>query len=86
LRLLKLDAMASVLENQQDLKNTQELSFEDRLGILVDAQIAEQESKQLKTRLKAANLRLSACVEDLDVKAIRGLDRAVIFTRNFGVA
>ncbi len=78
LRLLKLNAMASALENQVELKNSQELEFEDRLGILVDAQLAAQDSKQLTTRLQAANLRLSACLEDLDVKAARGLDRAVI--------
>ena len=70
--------MASALENQVELKNSQELEFEDRLGILVDAQLAAQDSKQLTTRLQAANLRLSACLEDLDVKAARGLDRAVI--------
>jgi DNA replication protein DnaC len=73
-----LNAMASALENQVELKNSQELNFEDRLGILVDAQIAAQDSKNLKSRLQAANLRLSACIEDLDVKASRGLDRAVI--------
>lgn len=70
--------MASSLENQTELKNSQELSFEERLGILVDAELASRDSNALRLRLKAAKLRLAACLEDLDVKASRGLDRAQI--------
>lgn len=70
--------MASSLENQSELKDSQELNFEERLGILVDAEIAARDSKRLTTRLQSAKLRLAACMEDLDVKAVRGLDRAVI--------
>lgn len=78
LKLLKLYAMASALENQVELRNSQELSFEERLGILVDAQLAAQDSTKLTARLRAANLRLSACLEDLEYKPARGLDKAVI--------
>ena len=78
LKILKLHAMASALENQVELRNSQELSFEERLGILVDAQLAAQDSTKLTARLRAANLRLSACLEDLDYKPGRGLDKAVI--------
>lgn len=78
LKILKLHAMASALENQVELRNSQELSFEERLGILVDAQLAAQDSTKLTARLRAANLRLSACLEDLEYKPARGLDRAVI--------
>lgn len=70
--------MASALENQVELRNSQELSFEERLGILVDAQLAAQDSTKLTARLRAANLRLSACLEDLEYKPARGLDKAVI--------
>lgn len=78
LKTLKLLAMASALENQAELKNTQELSFEERLGILVDAEMAARDSKRLTNRLQTAKLRLSACLEDLEIRASRGLDRSLI--------
>jgi DNA replication protein DnaC len=70
--------MASSLENQTELKNSQELSFEERLGILVDAEITARDSKRLASRLQMAKLRLSACLEDLEVRPSRGLDRSLI--------
>jgi DNA replication protein DnaC len=68
------------MENQTGPMNSPELSFEERLGILVDAEIAERDSKQMTTRIQNAKLRLSACIEDLDLKASRGLDRSLILT------
>ena len=53
------------------------LTFEERLGLLVDRETVERESKRLVTRLKSANLRQNATVEDLNTKAVRGLDRAL---------
>jgi DNA replication protein DnaC len=78
LKSLKLFAMASALENQQTTRSSLELSFEERLGILVDAQLAANDSKSLKTRLSKAKLRMSACLEDLDHKAGRGLDKTLL--------
>lgn len=70
--------MASALEHQQTTKNSLELSFEDRLGILVDAQLAANDCKSLKTRLSKAKLRMSACLEDIDHKTGRGLDKTLL--------
>jgi hypothetical protein len=53
------------------------LTFEERLGLLVDREAVERESKRLVTRLKFANLRQNATVEDLNTKAARGLDKAL---------
>lgn len=78
LKSLKLFAMVSALENQQTTRSSLELSFEERLGILVDAQLAANDSKSLKTRLSKAKLRMSACLEDLDHKAGRGLDKTLL--------
>ncbi|MBX9667954.1 MAG: IS21-like element helper ATPase IstB [Candidatus Obscuribacterales bacterium] len=61
-----------------EMKDIGDLSFEDRLGLLVEAEILASGNKRLMSRLKAANLRLSACIEDLDLKAGRGLDKANI--------
>ena len=53
------------------------LTFEERLGLLVDREAAKRQSKRLATRLNSANLRQNAAIEDLDTKAARGLDRAL---------
>ena len=78
-RLLALGftGMAKALEEQRRQRNVDGLSFEERLGLLVDREAAERESKRLVLRLKYANLRQSAVVEDLDTHAARGLDKAL---------
>src|SRR6266576_1732441 len=53
------------------------LTFEERLGLLVDREAVERESKRLVTRLKFANLRQNATIEDLNTRAVRGLDKAL---------
>jgi DNA replication protein DnaC len=78
MKSLKLFGMARALESQLELKETSELSFEERLGMLLDAELLEQENKRTSSRLKTAKLRLAACMEDLKVKPSRGLDRAVV--------
>lgn len=78
LRKLKLNGMVKALENQMEMKDIKDLSFEDRLGLLVEAELLVRDNKQLVSRLKTANLRLSACIEDLDLKAGRGLDKSNI--------
>ena len=69
--------MAKALDEQRNQRNVDGLSFEERLGLLVDREAAERETKRLVTRLKSANLRQSAVIEDLDTKAARGLDKAL---------
>jgi DNA replication protein DnaC len=78
MRAIKLFAMARALETQMEMKDIEEMNFTDRLGLLVDAELIARENKRLQTRLRNAKLRLSACIEDLDVKATRGLDRTVV--------
>ena len=74
---LGLIGMAKALEEQRRLPNVEGLSFEERFGLLVDREAAERESKRLVLRLKYANLRQNAVVEDLDTQAARGLDKAL---------
>ena len=74
---LGLAGMAKALDEQRQNRSVEGLSFEERLALLVDREAAERESKRLVTRLKFANLRQNACVEDLDTKAARGLDKAL---------
>jgi DNA replication protein DnaC len=74
---LGLTGMAKALDEQRDQRNVEGLTFEERLGLLVDREAAERESKRLVTRLKYANLRQDAAIEDLNTKAARGLDRTL---------
>ena len=74
---LGLTGMAKALDEQRNQRNVDGLSFEERLGLLVDREAVERETKRLVTRLKSANLRQSATIEDLDTKASRGLDKAL---------
>ncbi len=72
---LKLPAMATGLAEQAGSANHQALSFEERLGLLVDRELAERESRRLERYLKSAKLRSNAVVEDIDFRRQRGLDR-----------
>lgn len=78
---LGLNAMAVGLVDQLDNPGLyEELSFADRLGLLIDREADARDSKRLATRLKAAKLRYQASVEDIDFTTPRGLDRSVVIT------
>jgi DNA replication protein DnaC len=78
LRALKLTGMLKALQEQRQSETADALSFEERLGLLVDREQTERDSRRLATRLRSAHLRQSACIEDLDWKAPRGLDRDLV--------
>jgi DNA replication protein DnaC len=77
LQSLRFFGMLSALEEQLQMPDIDQLSFDERLGLLVDREITERENRRLKTRLQKAKLRLDACVEDVDFRYKRGLDKAV---------
>src|ERR671935_3223533 len=79
----KLDAlglfgMALGLREQLESSQYVALSFDERLGLLVDREAEARDSRRLALRLKAAKLRQEATVEDIDFRTPRGLDRSVI--------
>src|SRR5258706_91144 len=74
---LGLVGMAKAFEEQRQQPAVASLTFEERLGLLVDREAVERQSKRLATRLKFASLRQNATVEDLNTKAARGLDKAL---------
>src|SRR6266446_1105631 len=75
---LRLTGMAKALSEQMDLPESQALSFEERLGLLVDREMTVRSDRRLTTRLRQAKLRLSASMEDLDYRHPRGLDKALM--------
>jgi hypothetical protein len=60
--------MAKALEEQRRSPDLDALPFEERLGLLVDREAAERDTKRLARRLKFAALRQSACVENADLR------------------
>ncbi|HHH38864.1 MAG TPA: AAA family ATPase [Sedimenticola sp.] len=80
LHSLRLTGMAEAFEQQLAQPAAQELAFEERLGLLVDQEILYRENRRLTRLLKAARLRVNACVEDIDYRHPRGLDRAYMAT------
>ncbi|WP_165435654.1 IS21-like element helper ATPase IstB [Bradyrhizobium sp. Leo121] len=74
---LGLGGMAKAFEEQRRSPDLEALPFEDRIGLLVDREAAERDTRRLTTCLKLAALRQNACVEDVDLRTPRGIDRAV---------
>ena len=79
LQTLKLTGMATALAEQLEMPEVQHLSFEARLGLLVDRELTTQENRRLARRLAKARFRLPAeALEDLFARAPRGLDHGLI--------
>ena len=80
LKSMKLTGMVKALEDQFQLGGVGELSFEERLGLLVDREYEERSQRSLQRRLAVAKLRYQACLEDLDYGKTRGLDQSLILS------
>ena len=78
LHALALTGMARALVDQLERPDYAALSFEERLGLLVDREMQDRENRRLARHLKAARLRSDAVIEDLDLRGPRGLDRATV--------
>src|SRR5215831_15898769 len=75
---MRLHGIADALKAQEQDASTRELSFLERLALLVDHQWNWRQNQALARRLYAAKLRGNTCVEDIDFRASRGLDKSVI--------
>ena len=79
LRTMRLTAMADAWLAQQEDSAITSLSFDERLGLLVEAEWVYRENRKLKRNMRAAKLRLSqACLEDVDYDPKRHLDRDLV--------
>jgi DNA replication protein DnaC len=74
---LKLEGMLLAFQEQMESTSMSHLSFEERFAFLVDRQWLLRQEKQTTRRLKAAKLRHQACVEDVNYRHPRGLDRGI---------
>ena len=78
LTAMRLLGMVEALKTQEQDPAARELSFSERFGLLVDQQWNWRENQALGRRMKNAKLRVNACVEDIDYRTARGLDKNMI--------
>lgn len=79
LNQLKLYGIAKALQDQMSNSAAFSMSFEDRLGLLIDYEQSYRDNQRLQRLLKAAKLKAAgACVEDIDYSTKRGLDKTIV--------
>lgn len=76
--------MATAFNEQRGSTQYAELSFEDRVGLLVETEWTAREQRKLTQRLRNAKLRYPASLEDVDFTTPRGLQRDVILALGTG--
>lgn len=75
---LKLYKIAESFKEYLEQPQEDALTFEERLGIMVDREWTERQERRLKYRISRSKIRETACVEDIDYRHPRGLDRSVM--------
>ncbi len=79
LTALRLDAMAAAWQEQQRRADHDALTFDERFGLLVDAQWLARENSRLQRALKEARLRLTqASLEAIDHRPTRPIDKVLL--------
>ena len=77
LQTLRFFGMLAAFEEQNQMPDIDQLEFDQRFGLLVDREMTERENRRFKTRLRKAKLRQQACVEDVNFRHPRGLDKSL---------
>src|ERR1019366_1990107 len=75
---MRMRGMAEAFTQQQEDPQNTQLSFEERFALLVDRQWNWRQNRALERRIKEARLQGPACIEDIDFRAARGLDKQVV--------
>ena len=78
LKELRCHGMVEALAEQLKQSDIQQLSFDERLALLIERECITRENRRLTTRLRQAKLKMNACLEDIDYQAPRGLSKTVI--------
>ena len=78
LRTLRLYGMLKSFQEQTESSDYGQLSFEERLALMIDREVVEQENRRLSSRLRRAKLRQQACLENIDYRHPRGLDKSLV--------
>lgn len=75
---MRMLGFARALRQQLHEDGYEKLSFEERIAMLIDTEHADREARKLTRRLQQAKLRQKACLEDIDYRHARGLDKATV--------
>ena len=78
LTTLRFTGMAAALDEQMQMNSLDDLGFEERLGILLDREMAVRQTRRMNTRLRKARLRQDGCIEDINFRHPRGLDKSLV--------
>jgi len=85
LRSLRLESMAQALEQQLTQSGLSAMSFEERFALLVDREVHGRQDRRCARLLKLARLKYpQAAIEDLDSRAVRGLERSAVMSLALG--
>jgi DNA replication protein DnaC len=75
---MKLNGMAEAFKDQLQQPDLSDLSFQERFALLVDQHWTWKENRRMKRLLSQAKLKINACIEDIDFRAPRGLQKSAI--------
>jgi len=75
---MKLHTMAKVLRELLDAPPGHELSFEEKLGMLVDREWIDRDNRRLARRIKDAKLPIGASLEEVLCDPARGIEKASV--------
>jgi len=75
---MRMHGLAAAFDEYLKERRHDKLTFEERFGLMVDREWTERQERKLKRRLTGAKLREPACVEDIDYRHPRKLDRSVM--------
>ncbi len=78
LTTLRFTGMVAALDEQMQMNSLDDMGFEERLGLLLDREIAVRQTRRMNTRLRKARLRQDSCIEDIDFRHPRGLDKSLV--------
>ncbi len=75
---LRLHGMRQALKERTDANSCQDLYFDERLGLLIEAEDAWRMNSRIQIRIKKAKIRQNARIEELDYRAARNIDRGTL--------
>ncbi len=80
LHQLKFLGMATALTEQHDATDIDALSFDERFALLVDRELTYRDNQRMTSRLRRAKLRHNACLEDINYRHPRALDKSLMLS------
>ena len=75
---MNLTGMAQVFKDLMGKPEHADLTHDEFVGLLVDAESTHRANKRLQRLLRNARLKQSACLEDIDYRHARGLHKQIV--------